>query len=126
MVPENSGFMDMWGEIPLFFKLFGSTVVLLVLGTFLYVIVKGLTTWSSNNASQLEARSSRAVAKRTEVWGGSGDSSSSTNYYITFEFENGERKELYVRPNQYGLIVVGDTGTLTYQGTRFKGFERSL
>jgi len=117
---EPHGFSD----IPLFFKLFGGIVVTLVVGTFLFVIVKGLSTWTSNNSAQLLKRKCTVVDKRTEVWGGSGDSSANTNYFITFEFEDNSRTELYVKANQFGLIVVGDQGELTYQGTRFKEFVR--
>ncbi|MNN95776.1 hypothetical protein D3C81_2146400 [compost metagenome] len=88
------------------------------------VIIRGIKTWTSNNNAEVISRRCKIVDKRTEVWGGSGDSSASTNYYITFEFEDNTRKELYVKANQYGLNVVGDKGELTYQGTRFKEFTR--
>jgi Protein of unknown function (DUF2500). len=120
------GFGDMLGEMPAFFKIFGGLVIVLVVGGFLYVIGKGLTTWTSNNAADLMQRPCRVVDKRTEVWGGSGDSSANTSYYITFEFEDHTRIELQVRANQYGLIAVGDMGELMYQGTRFKEFNRAL
>jgi hypothetical protein len=60
------------------------------------------------------------------VSGGSGDSSASTSYYATFEFEDRNRLELGVGREQFGYIVEGDQGTLTYQGTRFKDFSRPL
>lgn len=69
---------------------------------------------------------STVVAKRTEVSGGSGDSSATTRYYVTFEFDNGERTELIVGGNHYGMMVENDRGMLTYQGTRFKHFERDV
>jgi len=62
-------------------------------------------------------RRCKIVDKRTEVWGGSGESSVSTNYFITFEFEDNTRKELQVKANDYGLFVVGDVGELTYRGS---------
>ncbi|MGO4106596.1 DUF2500 family protein [Paenibacillus sp. YAF4_2] len=34
------------------------------------------------------------------------------------------RVELAVRGDKFGLLVVGDKGILSYQGTRFKNFER--
>jgi hypothetical protein len=46
------------------------------------------------------------------------------SYYITFEFESGDRMELAVPDNEYGLIIEGDYGYLTFQGTRFISFER--
>lgn len=50
--------------------------------------------------------------------------STSTSYYITFEVESRDRTELYVRSDEYGLLVIGDYGKLTFQGTRYLGFER--
>lgn len=48
----------------------------------------------------------------------------SHSYHVTFEVENGERMELRVNRNEYNQLNVGDRGMLTYQGTRYKGFER--
>ncbi|MBB3114755.1 hypothetical protein FHS18_006913 [Paenibacillus phyllosphaerae] len=121
---NDPGFFGFMAGVPLFFKLFGGLVLTLVIGGFLYVIIRGVSTWSSNNASELLTRTAVIVDKRTEVWGGSRDSSASTNYYITFEFEDQSRMELPVRGDKYGLMVVGDRGNLTYQGTRFKDFDR--
>ncbi|GIP27213.1 hypothetical protein J23TS9_23430 [Paenibacillus sp. J23TS9] len=121
---EPNGFMGFISELPLFFKLFGGVLVTFVVVIFLVVIIKGLKTWTSNNNSEVLRRRCKVVDKRTEVWGGSGESSASTNYYITFEFEDNSRKELYVKDNQFGMIVVGDIGELTFQGSRFKEFSR--
>jgi hypothetical protein len=121
---EPNGFFGFIREMPLFFKLFGGIVFTLVVGTFLFIIIKGLKSWISNNAAEMINKRCKVVGKRTEVWGGSGDSSANTNYYITFEFEDSTRIELYVRANHYGLIAEGDQGELTYQGTRFKEFIR--
>ncbi|WP_136604849.1 DUF2500 domain-containing protein [Paenibacillus dokdonensis] len=119
-----NGFMGFISGVPLFFKLFGGLIFTFVVVTFLVVIIKGLKTWTSNNNSEVVRRRCKVVDKRTEVWGGSGESSASTNYYITFEFEDNSRKELYVKDNQFGMIVVGDIGELTFQGSRFKEFSR--
>lgn len=126
MVEPEIGFFDFLSETPLFFKLFGGFVLLAVVGTFLFIIIKGISTWTSNNNAEVLKRNCRIVDKRTEVWGGSGDSSSTTDYFITFEFEDHTRKELEVKANQFGLLVTGDTGELTYQGTRFLDFTRRI
>jgi hypothetical protein len=65
------------------------------------------------------------VAKRGHVSGGSGDSSSSTSYYVTFEVRGGERHELQLTGPQFGTLVEGDRGQLSMQGTRYKGFNRT-
>ncbi|MDQ0872462.1 putative alpha/beta hydrolase family protein [Paenibacillus sp. V4I3] len=108
------------------FLIIFTSVFVLVIGTFIILIIKSLRTWSSNNASPIQSRNSKVVAKRMHVSGGSGDSSTSTSYYATFEFEDRSRLELWVGREQFGYIVEGDQGTLTYQGTRFKEFFRPL
>ena len=49
-----------------------------------------------------------------------------THYYVTFQFESGDRLELSVQGSEYGLLCEGDRGTLTLQGTRYLGFEREF
>ena len=49
---------------------------------------------------------------------------SSTWYYATFEFESGDRMELGVSGSEYGMLAEGDSGKLTFQGTRYLSFER--
>ena len=48
-----------------------------------------------------------------------------TRYYATFEVESGSRIELAVRGEEYGMLAEGDRGRLTFQGTRYQGFERA-
>jgi hypothetical protein len=48
----------------------------------------------------------------------------STSYYATFEVESGDRMELSVDGRAYGLLAQGDIGSLTFQGTRYLGFQR--
>lgn len=47
-----------------------------------------------------------------------------TSYYVTFETDCGERMELRVRGSEYGMLVEGDRGRLTFQGTWFVSFQR--
>ncbi|WP_246187977.1 DUF2500 domain-containing protein [Paenibacillus tengchongensis] len=105
-------------------QFFGTLIILAVIGIFAYGIIKGLTQWSRNNASPLVTVNCVVVGRRTEVWGGRGETSAKTSYYITFETGEGERLELELSGSDYGVIVEGDQGRLSYQGTRFKGFQR--
>lgn len=50
--------------------------------------------------------------------------STSTKYYITFEFESGDRSEFHVSGKEYGMLAEGDIGKLTFQGTRYLDFTR--
>ena len=38
--------------------------------------------------------------------------------------KRGDRLELPVDGSDYGLLVEGDTGKLSFQGTRYLGFQR--
>lgn len=120
----DPGFGGFFAEMPLFFKIFGGGILLVIVCAIGYTIVKGVTTWSSNNAAELRELHARILDKRTKVWGGSGDSSAKTDYFITFELQSGERVELQVKDTEYGLLTAGDEGMLTYQGTRYRGFVR--
>lgn len=119
---SSNGFWDFVKEVPLAFSIFFVLLALLVVSGFLYVIIRGLKMWVSNNNSEILKKRCTIVDKRTEVWGGSGESSANTNYYITFELDDRSRIELQIPANRFGLMVVGDQGELTYQGTRFKDF----
>lgn len=69
------------------------------------------------------------VAKRTNVnhhhhnHDGHIHHSTSTTYYVTFEFITGQRMELKVPRNKFGYIVEGDEGLLQFQGRLFVSFE---
>ncbi|QQE76245.1 DUF2500 domain-containing protein [Brevibacillus composti] len=96
----------------------------LILTMILIAIIKGIANWMKNNASPILSVPAKVIAKRTRTSGGSGNSSVSTHYYLTFQLENGERQEFHVSGREYGLLIENDTGVLTYQGTRYKKFER--
>ena len=51
-------------------------------------------------------------------------SHTSTTYYATFQVESGDRMEFSVSGAEYGMLAEGDQGSLTFQGTRYLGFER--
>lgn len=44
--------------------------------------------------------------------------------YVTFELNNDERMAIIVPDYEYNLMVEGDTGSLTFQGSNFIRFER--
>ncbi|GLX69666.1 DUF2500 domain-containing protein [Paenibacillus glycanilyticus] len=123
---NGPSFFDLFTDTPIFIRLFFGLIFTIIVGGFLYVIIRGIVTWTSNNSAELLTQSAVIIDKRTEVWGGSGDSSANTNYYVTFEIEDRSRVELPVSGNKFGLLIVGDKGILSYQGTRFKSFERGF
>ena len=47
-----------------------------------------------------------------------------TTYYVTFQVESGDRMEFHVLGTEYGMPAEGDSGRLSFQGTRYLSFER--
>ena len=97
---------------------------------FALILVKIIGQWHNNNQSPRLTVPAVVVAKRGHTThhhdaGNIHHSHSSTTYYVTFQFESGDRLELHVPGSEYGYIVEGDRGNLTFQGTRFLGFERT-
>lgn len=111
---------------------------LLVAGVFVYVIVGNLRQWNRNNHSPRLDVEATVVSRRADVnihqTGDAGDISgahgftttSSTDYYVTFQVKSGDRMEFLVNGQEYGQLLEGDRGTLTFQGTRYLGFERNV
>lgn len=95
----------------------------LVFGMILFVLIRGIRQWGRNNASPRLSVDARIVDKRSHT-DYDGDSSY-TRYYVTFEVNSGDRMELRVPRQEFGLLVDGDVGVLSFQGTRYLGFERN-
>jgi len=109
------------------FDLFNTMVVIvpiIIIGVFVFILIKGLGEWSSNNQSAILTVPAEVVTKRSRTSGSAGDSSASTSYYVTFQMDSGDRMELKMNGKEYGMLAEEDLGTLTFQGTRYQGFER--
>ena len=52
------------------------------------------------------------------------NSSGFSYYYVTFEVESTDRFELSVPSTEFGYLVEGDQGKLTFQGNSFLEFKR--
>jgi hypothetical protein len=107
-------------------------VFALVIGTFIFNAGRGISEWSSNNNQPVLIVQAKVVTKRTNVsvhhhhHANHTHDSTSTQYFATFELERGERREFQISGREFGLLAEGDAGELTYQGTRYKGFNRRL
>lgn len=116
------------------FDLFGimfTLIFVLVVGMFVVTAVRGIRQWSKNNNSPRLTVPATIVAKRTNVTrhhhndaGGHYHHHTSTTYYVTFQVDSGDRMELPVNGTEYGMLVEGDRGDLSFQGTRYLGFAR--
>lgn len=104
---------------------------LLVFGIMIVSIVRGIAEWNKNNQSPQLTVPATLVAKRTNVTrhrsaGEHHHYHTSTTYYATFQVESGDRMEFSVSGTEYGMLAEGDRGRLSFQGTRYLGFERMV
>lgn len=104
-----------------------------VIGMMIVSAVRGTAQWHRNNQSPRLTVEAEVVSRRTDVstfhhGGHDGDAmchtTASTTYYITFQVDSGDRMEFALDGAEYGLLAEGDRGRLTFQGTRYLGFER--
>ena len=105
------------------FFLFSSLITIAVFVIFGIVLFRIVSEWHKNNQSPRLTVEATVVAKRQHI--SHSEDSSHTTYYATFQFESGDRLELAVPRTQIGYLVEGDNGKLSFQGTRFLGFERT-
>lgn len=113
------------------FNMLFPIVFLTIFGIIIFTIIKGIKEWGSNNKQPVITVVAEVVAKRghtsrSSSGHGSGiHSSTSTSYYATFEVESGDRIEFHVKAKEFGMLAEGDIGKLTFQGSRYHGFERT-
>ena len=114
------------------FELMFTVMFGLVIGIFVLTIIRGIGQWNKNNHSPRLIVPAVVVAKRGDVSrhhhntgvNNHHHTHTSTTYYATFQFESGDRMELQMSGSEYGMLAEGDAGMLTFQGTRYLGFER--
>ena len=104
----------------------------IAMSSVLMTTIRSMKEWNKNNHSPRLTVPATVVTKRTDVTrrrsGGTNGHHhyhTSTNYYVTFEVESGDRMELHLSGPEFGLLVEGDHGKLSFQGTRYLGFERT-
>ncbi len=103
-----------------------------VFGTIIARSIQGAKQWKRNNESPVLTVDATVVTKRTDVQhyhhntgtDNMHHTSSSTTYYATFEVASGDRLEFAISGSEYGILAENDRGKLTFQGTRYLGFER--
>lgn len=111
------------------FQILFTILFVLVAVVIVVTIIRNLSQWHKNNQSPRLTVPATVVAKRTNVThfqGGNNGAQchTSTAYYATFQVESGDRMELQMNGQDYGMLVEGDRGRLTFQGTRYLDFQR--
>lgn len=107
-------------------------MVVTILVVFITQMARGVKEWNKNNHAPRLTVEATVAAKRTDVGihnhasgpHTAGGRTYSMTYYVTFQVESGDRLELTMPGSEYGLLIEGDRGKLTFQGTRYLGFQR--
>ncbi|GAA3639886.1 hypothetical protein GCM10022223_68820 [Kineosporia mesophila] len=123
------GFRDFDGSIdPFFYVWFAfAGVIALVFLAFVVAIgratIQGMQQRRRDNAAPVLTVPGTVVAKRQDHR--RSNEHSHTDYFVTFEIQGHDRIEFPVEGNQWGTLLEGDRGQVTYQGTRYQGFSRT-
>lgn len=93
---------------------------------FFAVLAKNIAQWFKNENSPKLTVPAKIVdmRRKTHHHHSSGHHHHTHSYHITFEVESGDRMELKVTRWEYDSLTVGDSGKVSFQGTRYLGFER--
>lgn len=119
-----------------FLRILGILIFAFVIGMFVFIIVKLIRDKRKNDASPRLTVDAFVVSKHTSTSSSSqpvaGDPTgahgfhhmTTTDYFVTFEVQSGDRMGFEVDEAEYAMLAEGDTGRLSFQGTRYLGFER--
>ncbi len=136
--------MDLFDEGFDFFNIFFIVIAVLVVGLFIFMLInmighrrlfngvlrRAVDQMERDDHAPRLTVTATVVSKRSNitVHQHTSDSvyphTSTTSYYATFQVQSGDRMELSVPSTEYGLLVEGDEGDLTFQGSRFLRFDR--
>lgn len=72
----------------------------------------------------LSRRTAMVVSTRTKITGGGRDQGTSTHYYATLQFPDGERRELEALEHVVGAVAPGDLGVAYGKGSYLVEFRR--
>ena len=109
------------------FELLFAIVFIGIICIFAFILISNILTWTKNSTSPRLTVPAVVRTKRTQVGrthGANNIAHHYTRYFVTFEFESGDRLELKVDGSEYGMLAEGDCGMLSFQGTRYLGFVR--
>lgn len=104
---------------------------LAVLVIFLLAVVSIVHQWVQNNNSPRLTVEAVVISRHTHTTQQpmAGDPTGAHGFHttidcvVTFEVESGDRLKFSVSGREYKALSEGDRGRLTFQGTRYLGFE---
>ena len=94
---------------------------------FFFIIGKSIHQWVENENSPVLTQPATIVdmRRKTHHHHHNGHHHHSYSYHVTFQKDDGQQNALKVKRSEYHEMAIGDKGTLTHQGTRYQGFERT-
>ncbi|EMT39383.1 Protein of unknown function [Thermoanaerobacter thermohydrosulfuricus] len=118
---------DRWDWFVAAHSIFIALIFLIIFVVILYTIIRSISEWRYNSSQPRLTAIAKVVSKRTEFSNHLHENTyhGYTEYFVTFEFETGDRQEFKVDGEIYGYLAEGDKGKLTFQGRKFLGFERN-
>lgn len=111
-----------------FFSVFIIVAIIVV-----FIIFTVIKQWHKNNRSPKIVINSTVLEKRKQRVSHSSAGATGPDvafygaeYWITFQLEGGDSVEFWLKENEdeYNRLKIGDCGKLTFQGTRYLGFEK--
>ena len=104
----------------------------IVFAVFIFAAVSIVRQWVQNNNSPRLTVEAAVVSKHTHttqqpVAGdptGAHGFHTTTDCVVAFQVESGDKLKFSVSGSEYRMLAEGDYGRLTFQGTRYLGFER--
>lgn len=110
-----------------FFSVFIIVAIIVV-----FIIFTVIKQWHKNNRSPKIVINSTVLEKRKQRVSHSSAGAAGSHvvygaeYWITFQLEGGDSVEFWLKENEdeYNRLKIGDCGKLTFQGTRYLGFEK--
>lgn len=107
---------------------------ILIIAMVLVVAFRSLAEWNHNSHAPVRTVDAAVAKKKADPSPGTPsagpDSAPDTNavtptFRVGFEVKNGGRMEFIVSERDYAGLAEGDTGALTFQGTRYLSFEKT-
>lgn len=119
--------MGMFGmfEVVGLFIFLGFIAIAVIIVLFIVGIIRSGQKEKARRTGPMMSSPATVIDKRIETTGG-GDFSVTEHYYATFEFPSGERRELEVERQLYGLLADGDQGEVSLSSDWCRGFQRQI
>lgn len=123
-------FFNPFGDL---FMLMFFVIFFLAICTIMFSLISSISEHNKNRKQPIVPTQAKVISKFQDVTNhlthsqhNNTMSHTNTNYYIAFEFSNHERVQFKVSKLEFGKIIEGDVGILTFQGSRFISFERNI